>query len=52
MRVIGQRPVAVLDRLPDDADDHPECSLVNPGECYDLCKRTRFPADAEPIGDD
>jgi cyanophycinase len=40
MWVLGKHAVTVLDRRPDDAEDHPEFSLVNPGEAYDLAERS------------
>ena len=51
MHVFGKHAVTVLDRMPDDAEDHPESSQVLPGEFYDLCDRTLFPVTPADAGD-
>jgi cyanophycinase len=51
MQVIGKHPIRVLDRMPDDAEDHPEFLNIQPGEFYDLCDRTRLVIGPAEAGD-
>jgi cyanophycinase len=51
MEVLGKNAVTVLDRRPQDADDHPETCRIHPGESYDLCERIRVPMTAKATGD-
>jgi len=51
MQVLGKHAVTVRDRRPQDSDDHPEFSLIKPGEAYDLAERIRLAVGGEPAAE-